>query len=360
MHRDLLTELEIWKQRQRRKPLLLRGARQVGKSWLVRKFGETFEHLIELNFETKKQYREIFNAAINVDTIIERLKFLTATPIIPEQTLLFLDEIQACENALYALRFFKEEYPELHVVAAGSLLNFSLEKIGLPVGRVQFLHLYPLSFSEFLVATGRSDLREYIQTGHIDPLIHESLLNEVKTYFWLGGMPEAVQTWVDTRDVNECLEVQDELILSYKQDIPKYASTHRLEFIENTFEAIPRQLGEKFVYSRIAKDIRSYIFKEALDCLNKAGIAYIVYHSDAQGLPLGATINPRRFKVYGFDIGMMQRLLGFSPKDWLSTPISTKHLGNIAEQFVAQEYIAYSPPKKPAELFYWHRERKKK
>lgn len=358
MYRDLYAELIQWKEHERRKPLLLRGARQVGKSWLVRQLGLQFDYFIELNFEIKKQYKEIFGAGLDIETILERIRFFTGIPIIPGKTLLFLDEIQACEPALESLRYFKENLSELHVIAAGSLLDFALEKIGVPVGRLQFLYLHPLSFGEFLTATGRTDLRNYIALNNVDPFIHEKLLEEVKTYMWLGGMPEAVQTWLDTHNVNECLDVLDEITLSYKQDIPKYTKHPHVEYVENVFDAIPRQLGHKFVYKNIDPDIRSYILKDALACLEKAGIVHIVYHSHAQGLPLGAEINSRRYKVYGFDIGILQRLLGFNPEKWLTTPISVKHLGSIAEQFVAQEYIAYTAIKKPSELFYWHREEK--
>jgi predicted AAA+ superfamily ATPase len=359
MHRDLYAELIQWKERERRKPLLLRGARQVGKSWVVRELGRQFDHFIELNFETKKQYKEIFSMGLDVPAILERIRFFTGIPILPGKTLLFFDEIQACEPALESLRYFKENMPELHVVAAGSLLDFALEKTGLPVGRLQFLYLHPLSFAEFLTATGRTDLREYIALNNIDPIIHNKLLEEVKTYMWLGGMPEAVQTWIDTRNMNECLEVLDEITLSYKQDIPKYTKQHQIEYVENLFDAIPQQLGRKFVFKHIDAEIRSYILKNALACLAKAGIIHIVYHASAHGLPLGAEVNLRRYKVYSFDIGIVQRLLGFDPKKWLTTPMSLKHLGSIAEQFVAQEYIAYTAIKKPAELFYWHREEKK-
>jgi uncharacterized protein len=358
MYRDLYTELIQWKEHQRRKPLLLRGARQVGKSWLVRELGRQFEYFIELNFETKKQYKAIFSSGLDIETIIERIRFFTGTPIVPGKTLLFLDEIQACEPALESLRYFKENLPELHVIAAGSLLDFALEKTGLPVGRLQFLYLHPLSFGEFLTATGRADLRDYIALHKVDHIIHEKLLEEVKTYMWLGGMPEAVQTWVNTRNIHECLDVLDEITLSYKQDIPKYTKLHHVGYVEHVFDAIPRQLGHKFVYKHIDPEVRSYIFKNALSCLEKAGIIHIVYHSNAQGLPLGAEVNLRRYKVYGFDIGILQRLLGFNPEKWLTTPMSVKHIGSIAEQFVAQEYIAYSSIKQPTELFYWHREEK--
>ena len=332
MNRDLYTELLHGKEHERRKPLLLRGARQVGKSWLVRELGRQFDYFIELNFETKKQYKEIFSTGLDAEIILERIRFFTGIPIIPGKTLLFLDEIQACEPALESLRYFKENVPELHVIAAGSLLDFALEKIGIPVGRLQFLYLHPLSFGEFLTATRRSDLRDYIARGEVDQIIHNKLLEEVKTYMWLGGMPEAVQTWINSRNINESLDVLDELVLSYKQDIPKYTKLHNVPHVEYLFDAIPRQLGRKFVYKNIDPEIRSYVFKNALSCLEKAGIVHVVYHTHAQGLPLGAEIDHRRFKVYGFDIGIIQRLLGFNPEKWLTTPISVKHLGAIVEQ----------------------------
>jgi len=359
MKRDSLDKLKQWRAGSRRKPLILRGARQVGKSWLVREFGKGFEYLAEVNFEHKKRFKEVFKDNLDPKIIIERLRFLLDVPIEAGKALLFFDEIQECPRAIESLRYFKEEMPELHVIAAGSLLDFALDKIGVPVGRVQFLYLYPLSFAEYLTAIGKSDLRNYLFTNWVsDRVIHQQAMEELKAYFYLGGMPEVIKTWQDTRNINDCVEVQDEILVAYKQDVPKYAKAFNIDLIEQVFDAVPLQLGNKFIYKNVDPNIRSYLIKNALNLLDKAGIIHRFTHSDAQGLPLGSQINSRRFKIFGFDLGLLQRSLGMSPNELLRTEISVKHLGNIAEQFVAQELIAHAASNKPSEGYYWHREDK--
>lgn len=356
MKRTALLDLRKWRESPIRKPLLVRGARQVGKSWLIREFGLEFPQFVELNFEKQPEAAKLFEGDINVKELTNKISIYLKTKIIPGETLLFLDEIQECPRALIALRYFKEEVPELHVIAAGSLIDFILEEIGMPVGRVQFLYLYPLSFQEFLLAQDRQDLCDYIATMKIDAVIHAQLLNYVKIYFWLGGMPSVVKTWIEKQDAPLCQQLQEEIIRSYKQDFAKYKHPAKIEHLDFVFDAIPKQLGKKFKYSNIDNHIRSESFKKALDALCKAGIAYKVYHSSAQGFPLGATQKNDHFKVFFFDIGLAQRILRFELDKWLFEKIEVNHVGAIAEQFVAQEYIAYTATTEPANLFYWHRE----
>ena len=356
MYRDCLNELRQWRTSATRKPLLLRGARQVGKSWCARELGKEFETFIEINFEKQPSAARLFDGDLDVAALIEKLQIYTRQKIIPGNTLLFFDEIQECPRAITALRYFKEELPALHVLAAGSLLDFTLEEIGMPVGRVQFLYVYPLSFREFLVAQDRNDLCDYIATQKIDPVIHEQLLDYVKTYFWLGGMPAVVQTWLDQRNPDLCQQVQEDILSSYKQDFARYKHPAKLEHIDAVFEAIPYQLGKKFKYVNVTPHSRSEELKKGLDALCKAGIAHIAYHSAAQGFPLSATQKNNHFKVFFFDIGLAQRLLHFELKKWLLTKLEVQHVGAITEQFVAQEYIAYTPNTMAPSLFYWHRE----
>lgn len=356
MKRDLYQALMTWKQDPLRKPLILRGARQVGKSWLVEKFGKTFPSFVSINFEKQPEASQFFQGDILIPQLLEKLNLYTGQKIIPTETLLFFDEIQECERAIIALRYFKEELPNLHVIAAGSLIDFSLENIGMPVGRVQFLYLHPLSFGEFLSAMGRSDLRDYILSGQSDPVIHNKIMDHLKNYFWLGGMPEVINAWLLKQDIQICMNIQDEILLTYTQDFEKYAKKHIIDKVEIIFNAVPEHLGEKFIYSKIDKTTRSQLFKEALDCLKKAGVIHIVYHSSGQGVPLAAGKDKMKFKVFFFDTGLAQRLLGLDLQQWITTPLDVKYIGAIAEQFVAQEYIAYSSFKKPAELYYWHRE----
>ena len=356
MKRDLIQQLTEWRTSVLRKPLILRGVRQVGKSWLIDEFGKTFTNYVKLNFEMQPAAMDFFEGDINITQLLEKLHLYTGQKIIPGETLLFIDEIQLCERAIIALRYFKEELPALHIIAAGSLIDFSLKNIGMPVGRVQFLYLHPLSFGEFLTACGKQELREYLKQGNVDLVIHHQALEYVKTYFWLGGMPAVISAWLAYKDLQICLDLQDEIIQTYKQDFEKYARGKLIDKVETVFNAVPNYLGEKFIYSKIDPDLRAATFKEALNCLEKAGIIHIVYHTSGQGVPLASGKDSKRFKVYFFDIGLAQRLLGLDLKKWMITPINVKYLGAITEQFVAQEYIAYSSIKQSAELYYWHRE----
>lgn len=358
MKRDLLKNLYAWRESAIRQPLILRGARQVGKSWLIEEFGKQFSSCVSVNFEKDKSASLIFEGDIRIKDIIEKLSIYTQTKIIPGQTLLFLDEIQECQAALTTLRYFYEELPELHVIAAGSLLDFVIEKLGLPVGRVQFLYLYPLSFGEFLTALNRDDLRNYIPTKKIDLAIHNQVMEILKTYLWLGGMPAVIDAWLKYKNVELCQNLQTNLIETYKQDFYKYARANNIEYVEKIFLAIPQQLGKKFKFSNIDREIRSIYLKDALLLLEKAGIVYVIYHSSGQEQPLGVSKNSSKFKVYFFDVGLAQRILGLNLKNWITQTTSLKTLGSIAEQFVAEELISYSSINNPHEIFYWHREAK--
>lgn len=358
MKRDLLESLTAWRVSDQRKPLLLRGARQVGKSWLVREFGKSFDSFIEVNFEKNQSAKVIFSDDINILTIVERLSVFARQQIVPGKTLLFLDEIQECENALLALRYFKEEFPELHVVAAGSLLDFSIEKLGMAVGRVQYMYLYPLSFGEYLTNVHREDLRHYIQIKKIDPILYKDLLGHLHMYMWIGGMPAVVNSWINKKDPIACHEIQDEIIQTYRDDFEKYARKNQIQMVERVFDSVCLQLGNKFKFSHIDNETSATIFKSALYLLEKAGIIHLCYHTSGQRQPLGADKNIKKFKVYFFDIGLAQRMLGLNIHEWILQPVTVQKMGAIAEQFVAQEIIAYSSYKKKAELFYWHREAK--
>ncbi len=356
MHRDLLKNLLIWRDSPLRMPLILRGARQVGKSWLVKAFSEHFTHFIELNFDLDTTACDLFSGKLDIPDILEKIRFYTGRKTEYGKTLLFLDEIQECPAALKALRYFKEQCPELHVIAAGSLLDFSLETLGMPVGRVEFLYCHPLSFGEFLTAIGRPELRKYIAKPEVDETIHKQLLAFLKTYMWLGGMPAVVDTWIKYGDEVKCRSLQDRILTAYQQDFLKYTKKNQIANVERVFLSVPKQLGDKFKYNAIDETIKSHSLKNALSLLIMAGIVHPCFHTSGQGLPLGANKNERRFKVFFFDIGLAQRLMGLTLKAWVTTPIDVKYLGAMAEQFIAQEYIAYSNPEKPSALYYWHRE----
>ena len=359
MQRDLMKALQQWKSDPIRMPLILRGARQVGKSWLIDAFAKSFPSYTSINFDEDENASSFFEGHLDIEKILQKLRLYTNTPLIPGESLLFLDEIQECPQAVKSLRYFKEKCPQLHVVAAGSLLDFLLEKIGVPVGRVQFMYLYPLSFGEFLTSMGQQALRESIFSGETSTAIHNLLLAHLKDYMWLGGMPAVIDTWLRFKDPAQCLSMQERIITAYRQDFLKYARKNQITHVENVFFSIATQLGNKFKYQQVAPSQKSASLKNALSLLIKAGIAYPCYHASAQGLPLLASHHQNRFKVFFFDIGLAQRINQLSLKEWVTAPMDVGYLGAIAEQWVAQEYIAYSSVECPPALYYWHKEDKR-
>jgi len=358
LKRDRLKDLETWRNSAHRKPLLIRGCRQVGKSWLIREFGKQFETFVEINFEKNKLIHPWFSGDLNIDTILEKLSIYAHSKIEPGKTLLFFDEIQTCEGAIQALRYFKEDRPDIHIIAAGSLLDFALNKLGIPVGRVQFMQLYPLSFGEYLTVLGLHDLREFIFKQENDPVIAQILMEHLKNYMWLGGMPAVIDAWISDRSPVICQTIQDEIIESYQIDFHKYAKEHEIPHVSRVFEAIPSIIGNKFIYSRVDEHARTDAIKNALKLLETAGIAIFCHHTAAQHPPLRAMQDDKKFKVFYFDIGIAQRLLGLDIKQWLLNPLRLSNQGEIAEQFVAQEMMAYANFHKQAKLYYWHREAK--
>jgi predicted AAA+ superfamily ATPase len=358
MKRDRLKDLELWRNDPHRKPLILRGCRQVGKSWLVREFGKQFDHFIEINFEKNKLIHQYFSSDLTIDSLLEKLSLYANSKIIPGKTLIFFDEIQACEEALRSLRYFKEDRPDLHLIAAGSLLEFALAQQGIAVGRVQFMYLYPLSFSEYLTNLGLGDIRCFLLKQEHDSVIAQQLLDHWKNYLWLGGMPAVVDAWIADKDPTICQILQDEIIESYRIDFYRYAKQHEVGPVTHVFEAIPAKLGNKFIYSRVDPHLRTEAIKNALKLLEMAGIAILCHHSSAQKIPLGAMQDDKKFKVYYFDVGIAQRILGLDLRQWLLNPLQLANQGEIAEQFVAQEMLAYSAFHKQAKLYYWHREAK--
>ncbi|CAM0117937.1 ATP-binding protein [Rhabdochlamydiaceae symbiont of Dictyostelium giganteum] len=356
MQREHLKFLRNWRHDPIRVPLLIRGVRHVGKSWLVNRFGKEFSSYIEVNFEKDKRMHVLFPPHIALEKTLEGLEIYTQKKIIPGQTLLFLDEIQECPDAIQYLRYFKEEMPELHVIAAGSFLDFMLEKVGIAVGRVDYLFLYPLSFMEFLTANNRDDLRENIEHENINTAIHAVILDYLKNYMWLGGMPVVIDTWLKHKDASLCQSVQDHLIKTYIKDVQKYAKADQVEHVGHVFSSIPQQLGKKFKYSGVNPDVKTYPIKQALHLLHQAGITYPCFHTSIDSYPLGAEANEKKFKVFFFDIGIAQRILGLDLAKWVTDPFYVKQLGFSAEQLVAQEFIAYSEPSQKGEIYTWYHE----
>jgi hypothetical protein len=354
--------LSDWKNDPHRKPLILRGARQVGKSSAVRKLAEQFDNFVEINFEISPGFKSIFASDLQPKRIVEDLSIFLGQLIVPGQTLLFLDEIQACPEAISSLRFFYEKVPELHVIAAGSLLEFALQELpSYGVGRVRSLFMYPFSFDEFLLAMGEKLLLEARQkAGPKNPLstlLHEKLLDLLKTFLLIGGMPEAIAFYVANRQMLSTQQILDDLYLSLKNDFTKYKSRVPATRLSEVVESVVNQGGGKFVYTRVSSTSNHGQIKEALDLLVMAGIVIPVTHTAANGIPLGAEIDPRKRKMLLLDTGIYQRILGLDLADYLfDSENSLVHKGSIAEQFWGLEFLKYSSVYTNPALHYWHRE----
>jgi uncharacterized protein len=363
MKRIIDVYLLQWKNSKHRKPLLLRGARQVGKTHAVRTLAPTFQNYVEINLEQMLEAHRAFEQNLDPVTMIEMLAWAAKKPIIPGSTLLFLDEIQAVPRAIIALRYFYENMPELHVIAAGSLLNIAIQEVGMPVGRIEFLHMYPVSFLEFLVATGNGfiahKMLEHPLHQAFPESTHHMLLDLVAKYLALGGMPEVIANWIETPDPDECTRIHKSILYTYRQDFSKYARQNQIKYLELVFRHIPRQFGQKFKYSAIEGDYRKRELAPALDLLETVDVVHKVMRSAGQGIPLGAQVDFDFYKVIFLDIGLAQSLQGLDLREWfLSGQQALVNKGALVEAFVGQEILAYAQPYQDAHLYYWQRDEK--
>lgn len=362
--RNIDAELVAWRKEKEGKPLLIRGARQVGKSTAVRELAKQFEHFLEVNFEEQKQVHKIFEGDLNPKELCENLSILYNVPIIPGRTLLFFDEIQSCIPAISSLRFFYEKYPELHVIAAGSLLEFALAEIpSFGVGRIRSMFVYPLSFEEYLTGIGEQLLidakRKATAENPLADPIHKKLLSHVKRFLVLGGMPEVLSSYVKNGNLIKCGQILDDLIISFKADFAKYKDHIPFLRISEVFDSVVQQSGGKFVYAKAATASNHKQIKEALDLLIMAGLVIPVTHTAANGLPLGAEANVKNRKMLLLDTGIFQRLLGLNIADILvEEDFDTINKGAIAEQYAGLEILKSSSCYKQESLYYWHREAK--
>lgn len=312
MKRDIISDLIKWKTSKARKPLIVHGARQVGKTYIIKQFGkEYYDNLIYVNFETNQEVSSQIADSINAEYIINKLELFYGEKILPEKTLIFFDEIQANERALTSLKYFCEDAPNYHVIAAGSLLGVAInrENYSFPVGKVQMLNMYPLSFKEFLVSVEREDLISEIQehfeaNSRMDKDIHELCLKLYRTYLIVGGMPEVVQTYLTEQKTISAIDVQAEILSSYERDMTKYANNSLSNRIISAFDSIPVQLAkdnQKFQYKVISKGGTSGIFGEAILWLKNSGIVNQVYKATAR-LPLEMYKDLASFKLYMSDV----------------------------------------------------------
>ena len=362
--RDIEEELIRWKNNKERQPLLIRGARQVGKSSLVRNLGKQFKSFLEINFEQDTDVKSIFEGNLRPRSICDQLSVLYETPIIPGETLLFFDEIQTCLPAISSLRFFYEQYPELHVIAAGSLLEFAFSELpSFGVGRVNSVFLYPFSFGEFLRAANSELLHTSIaEASPQHPLpeaIHSKALELYKHFLLLGGMPKVISSYFSGGDLLSCQRILDGLITAYEDDFAKYKKRSSPSLIRMVFRSVVEQNGQKFVYSKALPDVNHTQVKDALELLTMAGLIIPVTHSAANGIPLGAEINPKMRKFIVYDSGIFQRILGLKLSDvLLKNDFESINKGCLAELNVGLELIKSSSCYQRQNLYYWHREAK--
>ncbi len=361
MRRFIEAELKNWSKQAQPKPLILRGARQVGKTYIVEKFAQNFKEFININFEASPSLKNYFDEDLDPHLIIQKLELKFKTKINKSTTLIFFDEIQACPRAIQTLRFFYEQIPGLHIIAAGSLLEFALKsgEISMPVGRVHYLFLRPLNFKEFLLATSNQQALEYIEqislSKGIDEDIHKILLEEFKLYMFLGGMPAVINKYIETNSLLDCSQEQNDIINTYRDDFSKYAKEKQLRYLDLITENVPRLLGKKFKYSKIDPEVKSLYFKEALWLLNRSGLVDIIKATTGEALPMGATASDRNFKVNFLDSGLVYRILDLEESILESSNIHNLASGGLAEQIVGQELMAYQDPHSRPELFYWER-----
>lgn len=364
LRRTIDEELLKWKFAEKRKPLILRGARQVGKTSSVKNLAQHFNYFVEINFDESPSFSMIFQKNLSVFEVCEQLSVLTNTPIVAGETLLFLDEIQSCIPAISMLRYFYEKMPKLHVIAAGSLLEFALADIpSFGVGRVRSIYMYPLSFTEFLMAQGENLLLEQLNKANVSkPLsepVHQKIINQNKKFLIIGGMPEAVSIYVNSKDLLEVQRVLNDLLISVQADFAKYKTRVPLARLVEVFNAIAQQVATKFTYSYPNATLNNLQIKEAIELLKMAGLVYAVTHSAANGFPLGAEINPKKTKYLIFDTGIFQRILGLNIADLLiNDDFNAINKGHIAELHVGLELLKAESCYQKTDLYYWQRDAK--
>lgn len=365
MERSVLKTLLEWKNSKNRKVLLLRGARQVGKTYVVRELGETFKYFVEVNFEQSADVHLFFEQNFDPDRICSNLSAYFGIPIAEKHTLLFFDEIQSCPKAIQSLRFFYESNPGLHVIAAGSLLEFALEDLpSWGVGRIRSVFMYSMSFDEFLLANNQNILLEMKREANaVNPLnstFHNKLNDFLKKFLLIGGMPEAVKTYANNNaDFVAIQRVLSDISLSYFDDFAKYKKRSPLLRLREVLGAVIKQTGGKFVYSKTGALSNPAQAKEALDLLEMAGLVHKVYHSSGQGIPIAAEVNHKKFKALLHDTGIFLQNTGLKLSEFLiAKNIDMLNKGNLSEMFVGLELVKYSDVHERKQLYYWHREQR--
>ncbi|QIK52869.1 ATP-binding protein [Dysgonomonas sp. HDW5B] len=357
MRRTALSFLQKWKQKNTRKPLIIRGARQVGKTWLMKEFAKTeYENFAYINFEDNQQLKTLFLNDFDIPRILLAIQIATGIKPEPNKTLIIFDEIQEAERALTSLKYFRENAPEYHIVAAGSLLGIALhENTSFPVGKVEFLDLYPLSFTEFLEALGENDLTDLIQKQQWEMIntFKTKYIELLKQYYYVGGMPEVVANFASNQDFSEVRQIQQQILDSYEQDFSKHAPTDVVPRIRMVWNSVPAQLSKenrKFIYGLIKQGARAKEFELALSWLMDCGLIHKVNRISKPALPLKAYEDMGAFKLYLLDIGLLGAMANLDVKTLLDgNLIFTEFKGALTEQYVLQQLVT----DREISIIYW-------
>ena len=358
MKRQLLEQLIAWKDSKFRKPLIIQGSRQVGKTYLLKEFGaKNYKNTAYFNFEKDQNLTGLFDGKLEPKLLVEKLSTYSERKINPLDTLIIFDEIQNSDRALNSLKYFCEDAPEYHIVSAGSLLGVKLKhQTSFPVGKINFLKLYPMNFLEFLSAAGRNLLLEHLlnvkKTTSIQEVFHKELLELLKIYLFLGGMPEVISCYLESKDLNLARDRQREILNSYLLDFAKYAAPEEVVKITNVWDTIPGNLAKenkKFIFSAISKSARAREYELAIQWLVDAGLVYKCKNISHVGIPLGAYSEKSIFKIYLLDVGLLGCMMNLGPKTVISgSNMFIEFKGSMTENFVAQELI-----NKGLNIYYW-------
>jgi uncharacterized protein len=362
MKREIIQYLKEWKNRKERNPLILRGARQVGKTYVIEEFAKTeFINCLQINLEEKPELKKLFFDN-DAKRILTELSILLNENVSYGNSLLFIDEIQTCPEAIQSLRYFKEKIPQLHVICAGSLLDHTLNemKSPMPVGRVEFLYMYPLNFKEFLAAIHQKKLVSYIEeydfAKSFSEVIHNQISKYLRIYFFIGGMPAVVKTYAENNKLSEIQRIYNDILTSVQYDFSKYGTRKQQEYLQIVLKYCGRYPGRKIKYSNIDREIRSTFLKDSIKKLELSRIIHTVKHTNANKVPLTEFVKEDSFKTIFMDIGFGNRFNQIELTELEN--LTTANEGMLAEQFVAQELLTNNKAYLNPELFYWSREKK--
>ena len=345
MYRIAIEKLYKWKNSKRRKPLIIEGARQVGKTWLMKEFGkQAYADTVYINFDSNSRMADLFSADLDTDRLIMGLELYAGRKINPENTLLIFDEVQEVPRALASLKYFYENAPQYHIVCAGSLLGIALHQgTSFPVGKVDFLKLYPLSFSEFLMATGNERFAELLKKQDYEMItsFKQTYIDALKHYYFVGGMPEAVQSFAESKDFNEVRTIQKRILAAYEQDFSKHAPNEIVPKIRMLWNSIPSQLArenKKFIYGLVREGGRAREYETAIMWLSDCGLVHKVSRVNAAGIPLKAYEDLKAFKLFVVDVGLLGCMTGLRQRTLLDgDDLFVEFKGALTEQYVCQQ-----------------------